>query len=97
MNLWILLALKRELTSFQKQETQRKLTNSSSNYIELAEKFDMTVDQNGELIKKIEILEQTKTTSKKASKSIFETKIDVTTFFIDLIDESSSPSCNGFV
>ena len=42
----------------------------------------------------IEILEQTKATYKKASKSIFESKKDTATSCIDLVDESSSPSCN---
>jgi tRNA uridine 5-carbamoylmethylation protein Kti12 len=61
----------------------------------LAKKFDMIIDQNDELTKKIELLEQTKTISKKASKSIFESKKDASTSFIDLIHESSSPSCNA--
>jgi hypothetical protein len=53
----------------------------------------MISDQNDEITKKIEILEQTKTTSKKTSKSIFESKKDASTSCIDLIDESSSLSC----
>jgi hypothetical protein len=50
------------------------LASSSSSYKELAKKFDIIIDQNDEVTKKIEILEQTKTTSKKASKSIFKSK-----------------------
>jgi hypothetical protein len=75
-------------------ENKGKLASSSSNYKESAENFDMIIDQNDELTKKIEILEQTKTTSKKASKSIFESKKNASTSCIDLIDESNSPSCN---
>jgi hypothetical protein len=54
----------------------------------------MIIDQNDELAKKIEILEQTRITSKKASISIFQSKKDTSTSCIDLIDESSSPYCN---
>jgi hypothetical protein len=50
------------------KKLKEKLASSSSNYKEFSEKFDMIIDQNDELIKKIEILEQTKTTFKKASK-----------------------------
>jgi septal ring factor EnvC (AmiA/AmiB activator) len=76
------------------KELKGKLASSSSNYKELAEKIDMIIDQNNELTKKIELLEQTITIYKKASKSIIETKKDASTSCIDLIDESSSPSCN---
>jgi hypothetical protein len=76
------------------KELKGKLASSSSNYKELAEKIDMIIDQNNELTKKIELLEQTITIYKKASKSIIETKKDASTSCIDLIDESSSLSCN---
>jgi hypothetical protein len=76
------------------KELKEKLTSSSSNYKELAKKFDLIIDQNDEQTKKIELLEQTKTTSKNSSKPTFASKKDASTFSIDLIDESSSPSCN---
>ena len=59
------------------------MARSSSNYKELAEKFDMIMDQNDELTKKIEILKPTKGTSKRTSKSIFESKMDASTSCTD--------------
>jgi hypothetical protein len=80
------------------KELKEKLASSSSNYQELVEKFDMVIDHNDELSKKLELLESTKTTSKSASK-VFEEKpkMDASTSCIDLIDESCSPSCNESV
>ena len=61
------------------QRCQRKLASSSSNYKELAENFNMIIDHNDELTKKIEILEQTKATSKRASTSISKSEKVVST------------------
>jgi hypothetical protein len=61
------------------KELKDKLASSSSNYKELAKKFDMIIDQNDELTKKIELLKQTKISSKTTSKSIFESKKDAST------------------
>ena len=59
----------------------------------MAKNIDMIIHQNDELTKKIDIIEQTKATSKKSIK-INESKMDASTSCIDLIDESSSPFCN---
>jgi len=70
-----------------------KLTSSSSKYKELADKFDMIIDQNDELTKQIQIIEQTKATPKKASNTFLKLK-RTSTSCIDLIDKYSPPSYN---
>ncbi|CAN6324860.1 unnamed protein product [Urochloa humidicola] len=78
------------------EDLKEKLASSSSNYKELAEKFDLILSENDELTTRIEKLEKAKTTSHIASTPIFDkkSKMDASTSCYDLIDESCSPYCN---
>ncbi|CAN6325463.1 unnamed protein product [Urochloa humidicola] len=78
------------------EDLKEKLASSSSNYKELAEKFDLILSENDELTTRIEKLEKVKTTSHIASTPVFDekSKMDASTCCYDLIDESCSPSCN---
>jgi len=74
-----------------------QLASSSTNYEELVLKFDMVLDHNDELTKKIEALEL-KATSSDASTSSFEkSKMDTSTSCLDLFDKPHSPLCKPFV
>ena len=66
----------------QNKDLKEKLDNSSSNYQELVEKFDIIMDDNDELSRRIEILENANATSPKS------------TSCIDSINKSCSPPCN---
>lgn len=77
------------------EELKEKLTSSSSNYNDLAARFDELIKENDKLMSKVELLEKAKTTSSNVSTSFQKKpKMDASTSCIDLIDKSCSPCCN---
>ncbi|WVZ63990.1 hypothetical protein U9M48_013576 [Paspalum notatum var. saurae] len=74
-----------------------QLASSSTNYEELVLKFDMVLDHNDELTKKIEALELKATSSNASTLSFEKSKKDASTSCFDLIAKPHSPPCKPFV
>ncbi|WVZ77094.1 hypothetical protein U9M48_024995 [Paspalum notatum var. saurae] len=74
-----------------------QLACSSTKYEELVFKFDMVLDHNDELTKKIEALELKATSSDAFTLSFEKSIMDASTSCFDLIDKPHSPLCKRFV
>ena len=82
---------------YENESLKAQLASSSTNYEELVLKFDIVLDHNDELTKKIEALEL-KATSSNASTLYFEkSKMDTSTSCFDVNAKPHSPLCKPFV
>ncbi|WVZ97059.1 hypothetical protein U9M48_042622 [Paspalum notatum var. saurae] len=74
-----------------------QLASSSTNYEELVLKFDMVLDHNDELTKKVEALELKATSSDASTLSFEKSKKDASTSCFDLNAKPHSPFCKLFI
>ena len=73
------------------------MASSSTNYEELVLKFDMVLDHNDELTKKVEALELKATSSNASTLSFEKSKKDASISCFDLNAKPHSPLCKPFV
>ncbi|WVZ84531.1 hypothetical protein U9M48_031557 [Paspalum notatum var. saurae] len=82
---------------YENESLKAQLASSSTNYEELVLKFDMVLDHNDELTKKIEALELKATSSNASTLSFEKSKKNASISCFDLNAKPHSPFCKPFV